>query len=174
VADGKAIGHGLGKGMQDDGAVRIDDTFGETGIAGSEAHGGAVGFVKLGILEIVVGIGEQLLRVQKAFGAFAAAVGNDNHTLERGVFAKFFVGGEKNVVDEEKAVAGVVGDAGNFVGMKPQGQRVQDAAGRGNTEEGFEVAGMVPHHGGDAIAGAEAELGESGSQAAGAAKRVGE
>src|SRR4029077_1072544 len=66
VADGKAIGHGFGKGMQDDGAVRVDDALGETGSTGGEAHGGAVVFVQLGILEIVIGFGEELLVVQKS------------------------------------------------------------------------------------------------------------
>src|SRR5712664_446389 len=120
MADGKAIGHGLGKRMQDDSAVRVDDAFGETGGAGGEAHGGAVVFVELGVLEIVIGFGEELLVVQKAFGDFAAAVGSDDHTLEGRVFAEFFVGGQKNVVDQEKAIAGVIGNAGNFVGMEPQ------------------------------------------------------
>src|ERR1700682_935950 len=55
ATDGKTIGHGFGKGMQDDGAVRIDDAFGETGGAGGKAHGGAAVFIDFGILEIVAG-----------------------------------------------------------------------------------------------------------------------
>src|SRR5258707_6637746 len=49
---------------------------------------------------------------------------------------------------------------------------MQDAACCGNTEEGFEVAGVIPHHGGDAIAGTEAELGQSRGQAASPAVEV--
>src|ERR1700731_4276060 len=44
---------------------------------------------------------------------------------------------------------------------------MQDAAGAGNSEKGFEVTGMVPHHGRDSIAGTETELGKGGSEAAG-------
>src|SRR5712692_8199924 len=97
---------------------------------------------------------------------FATTVGHDDHSLEGRVLAEFLVHREKDVVDKKEAIASVIGDAGNFVGMKPQIQSVQDAAGTGNTEEGFEVAGVIPHHGGDAITGTEAELGESRGQAA--------
>src|ERR1700676_793995 len=45
---------------------------------------------------------------------------------------------------------------------------MQNAASAGSSEKGFEVAGMVPHHGRDAITGAETEIGEGGSEAAGA------
>jgi len=41
--------------------------------------------------------------------------------------------------------------------------RMPPAAG---TPKSFEVAGVIPHHGGDAIAGTEAELGQSRGQAA--------
>jgi hypothetical protein len=75
--------------------------------------------------------------------------------LERSVLAEFFVDRQKDVIDEQKAIASVVGDAGNLVGMEAEIESVQDAAGARNSEKGFEVTGMVPHHGGDAIAGTE-------------------
>jgi hypothetical protein len=49
---------------------------------------------------------------------------------------------------------------------------VQDAAGTGNTEESFQVAGVIPHHGSDAITGTEAELDEGRGEAARAAVEV--
>src|SRR6202035_3140491 len=103
MADGKAVGHSFGKGMQDDGAVRVDDAFGESSGAGSEAHSRAGVFVELWIFEIVVGFGKELLVVQKAFGDFATAVGDDDDALKGNVLAALLVGREKNVVDEQKA-----------------------------------------------------------------------
>src|SRR5579864_6368406 len=49
---------------------------------------------------------------------------------------------------------------------------MQNAAGAGHAEESFEVAAVIPHHGGDAVAGLQAEFDERGSEAAGAAIEI--
>src|SRR5712672_2173349 len=101
VTDGKTIGHGLSEGMQHDGAVRVDDALGETGGAGSETHSGAVVFIELGVLEIVIGFGEELLVVQESLRDLAtAAVGHDNHLFEGHVLAALFVDRKEHVVDQ--------------------------------------------------------------------------
>src|SRR6266446_9411005 len=43
---------------------------------------------------------------------------------------------------------------------------MQNAAGTRNTEEGFKVARVVPHHRGDAVTGFQAQFRESGREAA--------
>jgi len=44
------------------------------------------------------------------------------------------------------------------VRMQAQIERVKNSAGARNAEERFEMSGMIPHHGGDAIAAPQAEL----------------
>src|SRR2546421_6365040 len=60
----------------------------------------------------------------------------------------------------------MLGNAGNFMRMEPKIQSVENAAGTGNAEKRFQVARMVPHHGGYAVAPFQAEFGKSGGQAA--------
>ena len=138
--------------MEHEGAVRIDDAFRAARGAGSKAHGGTVIFVDGGILKFGANAGEEFFVTQKAFGYGVKTVGNDDDTLERDIFAEFFVDREQHVVDEEKAIARVLGDAGDFLGMEAEVQRVQDSAGTRDSEESLEVADVVPHHGSDAVA----------------------
>src|SRR6184192_4949170 len=56
--------------------------------------------------------------------------------------------------------------------MKAQVQRMQDAAGAGNSEEGFQVARMIPHHGSYAVSRFEAEFAEGRAKTAGATIEV--
>ena len=58
------------------------------------------------------------------------------------------------------------GDAGDFMGVKAQVQRVQDATGTGNSEECLQMARMIPHHGSNAVARLQAEFCESGRETA--------
>src|SRR5256884_32673 len=139
---------------------------------GGKAHGRAIVFVNRGIAEVVSGSGKQFFVIQKAFGHGVETVGDHDNAFERGVFAKLFIDGIKHVVDKEKAVPSVLGDGGNFVGMKAQVQRMQDAAGAGNSEEGFQVARMIPHHGSYAVARFEAEFAEGRAKTAGATIEV--
>ena len=50
--------------------------------------------------------------------------------------------------------------------MKPKIQGMQNAAGAGHAEEGFEMAGMIPHHGGDAVTGLQTEFRQGGGEPA--------
>ena len=158
-----------GEGMQDQGAVGVDDSFGKAGGAGGEAHGGAVVFVDLRITEIVGGVGEQFFAIQEAVGDIVRFIGCDDDVLEGSIVAEFFVEGEKHVVNDEEAVVGLLGDSGDFVGMEAEIEGMEDAAAAGHAEKGFEMAGVVPHHGGDAVAALHSEFSEGGGQAAGAA-----
>src|SRR5882672_592429 len=155
-----------GKRVQYESAVRVDDAFRTAGGPGSKTHSSAVVFVEGRVLKIVAGLGQQFFIVQKTFRDTTATVRNDNDFFERGRVAKLFVNREEDVVNDEEAIAGVIRDSGNFVGMKPQVQRMQNAACAGDTKKGFEVAAVVPHHGGDAVTGLQAEFRESGREAA--------
>jgi len=54
----------------------------------------------------------------------------------------------------------------SLVRVKPQIQRMQDSAGGGHAEKGFEVTSVVPHHGRDAIARPQTKLGQRGGETA--------
>src|ERR1051325_1067108 len=56
--------------------------------------------------------------------------------------------------------------------MQTQIERVKNSARAGDAEKSFEMAGVIPHHGGDAVAGLEAEVSESRGQLASAAIKI--
>ncbi len=168
VADRKGIGHGTSERMQNQRAVGVDHSFGESRGAGGEAHGGAIVFVEFWILEVIGGAGQEVLVTEKSGRDLASAVSCDDHTLESNVLAKLLVNGKQHVIDDQKTRARVPDDSRYFVGVKSKIHGVQNAAGRGNTKEGFQVAGMIPHHGADAIAGLQAQLRQSRGETPGA------
>ena len=53
------------------------------------------------------------------------------------------------------------GDGGNFMGMEPEVQGMQYAAGARHAEESLEMAGVIPHHGGHTVAGLQSKFGQS-------------
>ena len=172
MSDGKRILYGLGKRVQHNGAMRIGHSLGLTGGARGVAHGGSIVFVHGRVDEIVAGTLEKRLVIVVARGDAAAGVGNHNDALQARVVAEFFVDREQDVVNDQEAVFGVMGDPGDFLGMQTDVQGIEDAAGAGHSKKDFQVPGMVPHHGGHAFAGAQAELGQRVGEAAGAAVKL--
>src|SRR5258706_13709097 len=158
AAHAKDFAEATRKRVQHQHAVRINDAFGMPGGAGGEAHGGAVVFVDLRIAEIIAGFGKQLFVIQEAFRHGVATVGHDDHALEGNILAKFFVQRQEHIVNQEEAVAGLPDDAGNFMRMKAKIQRMQNAASAWNAEECFQLADVIPHHGGHAIAAPQTEF----------------
>src|SRR5882762_11167591 len=152
MAHAKDFAEATSKGVQHQRAVGIDDTFGMTGRARGEAHGCAVVFVELRITKVVASIGEKEFVIYKPFRHSVGTMRNHNHFFEGSVAAELFVNGKKDVVDQQEAVAGMLCDSCNFMGMEPQIQRMQNATGTRNAEEGFQMCGVVPHHGGYAVA----------------------
>ena len=61
----------------------------------------------------------------------------------------------------------MVDDVGELVGVEAEVERVEDAADERNAEVGLEVLAVVPAEGGDAVAGADAEVGQDTGPAAG-------
>ena len=168
VADRKGISHGTSKRMQNQRAVGVDHSFGATRGAGGEAHGGAIVFVEFWVLEVIGGVGQEVLVTEKSARNLASAVSRDDHTLESNVLAKLLVNGKQHIIDNQKTRARVPDDSRYFVGVKSKIHGVQNAAGRGNAKEGFQVAGMIPHHGADAIAGLQSQLRQSRGETPGA------
>ena len=145
------------EGVQHESAVGVDDAFRTAGRPGSKTHGSAVVFLERRVLKIVACLGQQFFIVQEAFRDAAATVRHDNDFFEGGSVAKLFVHREKHIVDDEKAITGMVRDGRDFVGMEPQVERMQNAAGARHAEEGFEVARVIPHHRSDAVTGFHAK-----------------
>src|SRR4029077_11520326 len=57
-----------------------------------------------------------------------------------------------------ESIASMIGDGGNFMRMEPQIQSMQNAASAWNAEKGFQMAGVIPHHGGRAATRPESEF----------------
>ena len=67
-------------------------------------------------------------------------------------------------VDDQHAIAGVIDDIRQFVGRKPQVERVQHRAGERRGEIGFEMLRMAPAQRCHAIAAADAKTLEHGHE----------
>jgi len=117
-------------------------------------------FIDLRIAEVIAGFCEQLFVIQEAFRHVVATVGHDDHALEGNILAKFFVERQEDIVNQEEPIAGLPGDARNFMRMEPKIQGMQNAAGAWNAEECFQMAGVIPHHGGHAVAPLQTEFGQ--------------
>src|SRR3979411_664539 len=91
MAHAKDFAEAASKRVQHQRAVRINDALGMASCAGGEAHGGAVVFINLRILEVIAGFDEQLLVVQESFRYAPTAIRHDNHFFESCVGAELLV-----------------------------------------------------------------------------------
>src|SRR5580692_10957608 len=126
VADRKGIGHGTGEGVQNQSAVGVNHSFGESSGAGGEAHCGAVVFVEFWVLKVIAGAGQQVLVTEKSGRDLTSAVSGDDHTLESNVLAKLLVNGKQYVIDDQKTGARVRDDSRYLVGVKSKIHGVQN------------------------------------------------
>jgi hypothetical protein len=69
-----------------------------------------------------------------------------------------------HIIHQQEAIFGLPGDGGNFMRMQPKIQSMQNAAGARNSEEGFQVADMIPHQGGNPVARLQTELSQRRSE----------
>jgi len=112
--------------------------------------GGAVVFIELGILEIVIGFGEVVAHSSKNPGGISTtAVGHNDHLLEghvlHGIFGTQEGGRHRGV---RKAILSMSGDASNLVRMKVADSGVcRMPPADGNTKERLQVSRVIPHHG---------------------------
>ncbi len=172
MSDGKRILHALGERVQHNGAMRIDHSLGLTGGARGVAHGHSVVFVHYRVDEIVAGTLEKRLVIVVARGNAAAGVRNHDDALQARVLGEFFIDREQDIVNDQEAVFGVIGDPGDFVGMQTDVQGIKDAPGAGHSKKDFQMARVVPHHRGHTFAAAQAEAGQRVGEAAGAAVKL--
>src|SRR6266404_2734278 len=89
--------------------------------------------------------------------------GSDRQDGVKAAHAKDFAEATRKRVQHQRAVRindafGLPGGAGNFMRMKAKIQRMQNAASAWNAEECFQVADVIPHHGGHAIAAPQTEF----------------
>ncbi len=155
LAQGERVRHGFREGVQHQSAVRINHALGKSGCAGGETHRGPVIFVELRIAEILRRRRKRLFVTHGARGQFsrAAAVRNHDDLFKGHVLANLFVNRQEHVVNNQKPVPRVVCNRGDLVRVQPEIQGVQDASGAGHAEKHLQVSGMIPHHGGDPVAG---------------------
>src|ERR1700730_2073625 len=71
--------------------------------------------------------------------------------LERGILMESFVNRQEHVINYQDAVACMLRDYCNFVGMKTQIQGVQDATAAWNSEKRLQMFGVIPHHRRDTV-----------------------
>src|SRR5215469_5192884 len=140
--------------------MRINNALRKPGRARGKAHRRSVVFANRGVAKIVARTGEQFFVIQKTFrqGTAIATVGNNDDALEGRAVTEFLKRRQQAIVDEKEAVASMFDDAGNFMRVKTEVQRVQNAARAGNSKERLQVARMIPHHRSHAIAGLESEF----------------
>ena len=71
-----------------------------------------------------------------------------------------FVNRQQHIVHNQKPVPGVFGNRDDLLGMQAKIERMQNSARARHPKKHLQMAGMVPHHGSNPIAGLEAERSE--------------
>ena len=146
--------------MQRHGAVRIHDALRAPRGAGGVAHHRRFILVELRIREVVARMGQEFLVAKAARRRRTAAERHDDYALELYSVAKFFVYRQQHVVDDQKAVARVAGDEGDFVRVQPQVQRMEHASGDRDAKVRFHVFGLVPQQRGHPVSALQAQAGK--------------
>ena len=127
--------------------MRINDTLRLSGGARGVAHPGRVIFIEVCVLGSFRVLLQQQFVIFVALGHRLTAERNDNHTLQVHPVFYLFEKVQKNIIDNQEPVFGMVHDKGQFVGMKAEVQGVQHTAHSGDTEIRFQMGGVVPHQG---------------------------
>ena len=157
VGERQRVAEQLRQRVDGDRAVRVDDALRAAGRAARVAHRGREPLVDVALLELVCARGrEQLLVVDRAVGRRSVADGD--HVLEADAVLERLGQRPEHLVDEQDAVAGVLGDVREVVGVEAKVQRVRDHAAGREAEVRLEVLVVVPAERPDAVAVAEPEL----------------
>ncbi len=164
-ADADRVGHALPQGVQDVGAVRVEDALGVAGGAARVAEAGGLAVVEVG--EVVAGVlcVEQLLVAVRVGEVAGVAVADDDVVLdglEGG--GELLEDGDERVLDQDHLVLGVVDDVGELLGEEAHVEGVEDGAHAGHGHVDLEVLADVPGEGGDAVALLDAQLVERGRE----------
>ena len=165
----------LGHGVQPDGTVRVDDTLGVAGRPARVTHGCGGPLVELGPVEARLLGGEQPL-VGKSL-AEGRGIPLPHHDDGLDGLQVVLDGGQQRDergVDDDATVLGVVDDVGQLVGREANVERVQHRAHGGDGEIGLEVALVVPAERADAVALLDAEAGQGSCELLGPDRHFGE
>ena len=145
VADAKAVRKTLSQAVQHQRAMRIDHAFGFSRRAGGKTHSRRFVFFQQRIDKFIVRSGKKILVVFMCAWNLPAAERHHENAFEIRVRAEGFVNGQQDVVNDQIPVTRVICDVSKLVGMKPQIQGVQNAAGYRHAEISLEMYRVVPH-----------------------------
>ena len=152
LAHAEGLGHAHRHGVQHHGAVRVDDALGPPGGARGVADAAGVALVQDGQVVVRVAARQQVLVALVARRHRRAGERHDEHPFRRDLGPDLLEQRQQDIVHQHEAVAGVVGDIGDIVGVQPEVEGVQHAAGAGDAEIGLLMRVVVPHHRGHRIA----------------------
>ena len=99
--------------------MRIDDALGFAGCPRGVTHACGVVFAEQRDLHHRAA-GYELFVIFQTWREWLAAQAHDDHPLEFDLVPEFFVKRQQHVVDDQEAVAGVIGDITDVVGMQAQ------------------------------------------------------
>ena len=133
-------------------AVRVHDAFRPAGRAGRVAHRDRIILVVPGILETLRCGGEEFLVIDVRRGNRRAGERHDDDLLEPHLITELCEQRQQAIVDDEKAILGVMGDPRDLFRREAQVERVRHAAGGRNPEVAFEMRVVIPAERGDAVA----------------------
>ena len=143
----------LPQGVQDVGAVRVEDALGVAGGAARVAEAGGLAVVEVGEGVAGVLLLEQLLVAVRVGEVAGVAVADDDVVLdglEGG--GELLEGRDQRVLDQDHLVLGVVDDVGELLGEEAHVEGVEHGAHAGHGHVDLEVLADVPGEGGDAVA----------------------
>ena len=164
-------GQGDGERVQHEGPVRIEHALGLSGRAGGVAHRRGRALVRIGDRLERVGVSQEGL-VLEIPGRNAASGAHDDRARDTGSRRHLFPERQQRLVHQHEAIVRIVDDEGDFVGMEPEVQCVQHAAGERDREIRLEVLEVIPPERGNAVAGADAKPVKGAGQAPDAAREV--
>src|SRR3989449_8452739 len=144
--------------VKDDRSVRIHDTLRSAGRAGRVAHRGSLALVELWIRDrLRVRTGEELLVADRPRGRLPAVLDHDD-VLDPHVGAELLEQRQERVVDDERAVLGVVHDVREVTRMQTRVNGMQDVARERYSEVRLEMLVLVPAESRDAVTTPQTEL----------------
>ncbi len=158
VAYAKSVHRAFRQRMKHQCAVRINHSLGKSRRPGCKTHRRTVVFTNLRKHKIRIASGEQFFVIQIFIWHRSASVRNDNDFFKRRFRAKFVEHRQQHIIYQQKTIACMFRNRSDFMRMQPQIQCMKDAARAGHAEKRFQMANVIPHHGGHAVAAAQAEL----------------
>ncbi len=125
---------------------------------GGVAEGSGFVLVQVGIAEVTGGCRQQILVVLIFAGHGFRTQRNHDHAVEVQPVLEFVEQREKDVIDDKKAIFGMLCNVPEIVRRQSEVQGVQHAPLCRNAQISFQVGVVIPHQGADPIAALQAGL----------------